>query len=427
MATPRRTGGALDIFQVDSITLADTWATGDTVVITIGVRDITVTLGATQTAAAMASGIAEAINGEDATTGTTRTSDGPDIPEFAEVEASLFSSTVVHVTAKTAGRPFTMSVAETTAGDGTATEASVTAAAGDEFWTGFDNWSTGANPADADTVYLDNHDGDIKFDLAQGDIEPTAVHIAQSYEGDIGLPHVNADGEEYPEYRPTSLRLGMAALQVGAGEGNGSGRIKIDSGDDICAVTVLNTGASADDLPAFLWKGSNASNSWVQRGGTAGVAVFGAETATLATVTVHDGSLLCGAGVTLSGAIVVNGGSVVFNSLIDGSLTMAGGQVAVEGTGNVDQLTIRGGACVLNTNGTLGGNTVVSGDGVLDLSQDSRALAGVTNPIEMYGTECRIIDPWKRLGNVVIDFNEGAQPGQVDWGQNLRLTRAATA
>jgi trimeric autotransporter adhesin len=425
MATPRWIGAALNVAQVDSITVALTWATGDTTTVTIGTRDITITLGATQTAAAMASGIKEAINGEDATTGCTFSDTGDNIPEFSEVEASLFSSTVVHVTGRTAGKPFTMSVVENTAGTGTSTEASVTAATGENWWDNTDNWDTGVLPADGDSVYIDAGPS-ILFGLDQSAIEPAAVYISLSFTGDIGLPEVNAEGG-YHEYRSQYLSLGPAILQIGAGAGNGSGRIKINSTSDQVALTVFNSGTSADDLPAIIWKGTHASNALVQTGGDLGVAVFGGEVATLATINKSAGSLVCGTGTTLSGALVHAGGTLELNSLVDSSLTQTAGDTVINGTGNVDQLTLQGGSVTYNTTGTLGGATIVAGDGVLDFSQNPVAKT-VTNAIDLFGTNSRILDPLKVVASLIVDGNQGADPGtQVVWGQNYRLQRSATA
>lgn len=424
MATPRWAPRALNVAQTDSITVANTWATGDYTEITINSRVIRVTLGATQTAAAMASGISEAINGETATTGCTFSETGDNIPEFADLEATLNSSTVVYVTGPE-GVPFTMTVTESTAGDGTSTRALVTAATGLNHWDDANNWDTGVLPADGDTVYIDNSSVDILYGLDQSAIEPAALHIAQSFTGTIGLPEINEDGG-YHEYRSTYLTIGAVVLQIGAGAGNGSGRIRINSGSDPCALTVFNSGSRLDDVPAVLWKGTDSTNTLVQVGGDVGVAVYGAETATLATVTKEDGDLLTGAGATLSGALVQNGGTWTVNSLIDGSLTMIGGSVEINGTANVDQLTVRGGVCTYNTTGTLGGATVVSNDGVLDFGSNPSAVS-VTNPIDLHGTECRFLDPNKRCGSVVVDLNESARLDQVDIGRHIRITRGTPA
>ena len=424
MATPRWRPKALPTAQVDTITVANTWAAADTATVTINGRSLVLTVGATVTTAAVATAIKEMINGDAITGDATRSETGDNVPEFDEVTATV-SGSVVTVTGDTKGRPFTMTATENTAGSGTATQATATAATGPNHWNNALNWDTGSQPADGDTVYIDNSDVSILYGLDQSAIEPAATYIAMSFTGNIGLPEVNAEGG-YAEYRSQYLSLGPLILQVGIGPGRGSGRIKINSTTDPCALTVIDTGSSADDLPAFLWKGTDSGNALVMRSGSAGVAVLGAETATFATFKVDGGSLRLRAGVTLSGALVVNDGAVQVNSLIDGSLTMTSGQVTIDGTGNVDQLTVRGGTCVYKTTGTLGGATVVSGNGVLDFEQDPSAKT-VTNPIDIYGQACRVLDGDKVVGTLIVDCNEGADPSQVRLGSNVRITRGTPA
>ena len=366
------------------------------------------------------------INGDTITGDATRSETGDNVAEFAELTATLFSASVVHVTARTAGRPFTLTATENTAGTGTATRAAVTAATGPNHWDNASNWDTAVLPADGDTVYIDNSSVSILYGLDQSAIEPAAMHIGMSFTGEIGLPEVNAEGG-YHEYRSQYLTIGPVILKIGAGTGTGSGRLKINSGTDPCALTVLNSGSSADELPAIIWKGTDVTNALVQTGGDLGVAVFGGETAVIATVNMSGGSLVTGSGVTLSGALTHSGGSWEINSLVDTSMTQTAGNTVINGTGNVDQLTLRGGSVVYNTTGTLGGATIVSGDGVLDFSQNPVAKT-VTNAIDGYGQAASILDPGKVVASLIVDGNEGFNPGtQVVWGPNSRLTRSATA
>jgi trimeric autotransporter adhesin len=424
MASHRFTGAALDVYQSDLITVTGTWTAGDTAVVTIGTRSITVTIGATVTVTAVATAIAEAINGDSITGNATRSASGADIPEFQEVTATSDVG-VVTVTANTAGKPFTLLASETTASTGTAVRSASVACTGSEWWDNTDNWDSGALPADGDTVYFDHSEVSVRYGLDQSAIELAAMHVDLSYTGEIGLPEINAEGGYY-EYRSQYLTIGPLILKVGAGTGNGSGRLKINSGADVCSVTVFNTGNSADELPAFIWKGTDASNTLNIVNGSVGVAIFGGETATIATVTKTGGDLVTGAGVTLSGALVQNGGSWVFNSLIDGSLTQNAGAAVINGTGNVDQLTIRGGSVSYLTSGTLGGNTVVSGDGILDFSGATTSVT-VSNRINVESLTARVFDPLKRTGNVVIDLTGGSTLANIDLGTELSVTRGTVA
>lgn len=424
MATPRWKGKALPVAQVNTIVVALTWAAGDTATLTINGRDLVLTVGATVTTTAIATAIKEMVNGDDITGDATRSETGDNVPEFDEITATVNSSTVT-LTGDTKGKPFTLTVTEVTAGTGTATGAVATAATGPNHWDNTDNWDTGALPADGDTVYIDHSDVSIWYGLAQSAIEPAAMYVGLSFTGEIGLPEVNEDGG-YPEYRDQYLQIGPVILRIGDGVGNGSGRIKIDCTSDVCALTVVATGNSLDEQPALIWKGTNAANALVMRAGSVGVAIFGGETATLATFRIDGGTIEFGAGVTLSGALQLNDGSAEINSLIDTSLTMLGGTVVIDGTGNVDQLTIRGGTCVYKTTGTLGGATIVSGTGILDFEQDPSAKT-VTNPIDVYGEQAQVFDVDKVVASLIVDLNEGARPEQVRWGTNVRLTRGTPA
>lgn len=424
MSSLRWVAAALDVYQSDLITVTGTWAANDTAVITIGARSITVTIGATVTVTAVASAIKEAINGDAITGDATRSASGADIPEFGEVTATS-NVGVVTVTANTAGRPFTMTASETTAGSGTAVRSASVACTGSEWWDNTANWDSGALPADGDTVFFDNSERSVRYGLDQSAIELAALNIALSYTGEIGLPEINAEGG-YHEYRSQYLTIGPVILKVGAGTGNGSGRLKINSGSDPCSVTVYATGSSADELPAFLWKGTDATNTLVMVGGSVGVAMFGGETATLSTINRSGGDLVTGSGVTLSGALTGAGGAWICNSAIATSYVQTGGAAVLNGAGAVAQLNVLSGPVSYNTTGTLGGATVLAGDGVLDFGGNSIATT-VTNPIDLHGQNCFLNDPNKRLGSVVVDFNQGSSPTQANLGVNLRLTRGAVA
>ena len=63
MATVTWIGAANDVAQIDTITVADTWAAADTVTVTINNQDLVLTAGSTMDSTAeIAAGIAEMIN-----------------------------------------------------------------------------------------------------------------------------------------------------------------------------------------------------------------------------------------------------------------------------------------------------------------------------------------------------------------------------
>ena len=98
----------------------------------------------------------------------------------------------------------------------------------------------------------------------------------------------------------------------------------------------------------------------------------------------------------------------------------------INGTGAVALLVLRGGTVVYNTTGTLGGASIISGNGVLDFGGNAVATA-CTNPLDIYGQAAFLNDPNKRLGAIVVDLNEGASLAQLNLGVQIRLTRGTPA
>jgi hypothetical protein len=114
--------------QIDTVTIALTWATADTIVLTIGSQSVTVTIGGDTTTQEVALTLKQAFNGETITDGTATVDPAAgavSLSNFADLVATVSESVVTITGAK--GVAFSLSVVETTAGDGTATEATVTA------------------------------------------------------------------------------------------------------------------------------------------------------------------------------------------------------------------------------------------------------------------------------------------------------------
>jgi len=93
--------------------------------------------------------------------------------------------------------------------------------------------------------------------------------------------------------------------------------------------------------------------------------------------------------------------------------------------GNLGTVKIRGGRFRQYSDGTLT-TLQVSQDGVADFSRDIRAKL-ITNPVEIYGNGASLIDPFKTIGSLVVDVNEGVNGLNLDLGQNMRLTRGNVA
>jgi hypothetical protein len=253
MATINWIGNAHDVKQISTITVANTWAAGDTATMTINGKDLIVTIGATGTATTeVATSLKEAWMSATRLDGTgtwaaTSNCGGQEFGEFAEATASV-SGSVVTIIANKAGVPFTLSVTETTAGSGTATGATSTAATGKEFWDNGDNWSGGSVPSTDDVVIFKDSDVSCRYGLQNGG---KAVTIQQwmSYTGEIGLPAINRNGIPYYEYRQRYLRLdntgaGTAiAHRFGLGkDGIGSSLINVKHSTSVCTPIIYNTG-----------------------------------------------------------------------------------------------------------------------------------------------------------------------------------------
>ena len=369
MATQRWLGRALSVAQISTITIGGTIATSDTFTVTINGRSITYT----------------AIGGDgtdDVAAGLQALLDASTVTEFTEATYTVASS-VVTATADTAGVPITFAVSKSSA-SGTISLATPTAATGPNHWDDDENWSTGSAPVNSDDVYIDNSAVSILYGLDQSAVTLTSLTIGASFTGTVGLPKTNASG--YPEYRDDYLQIGATTVKAGTGEGSGASRIKINFGSVQTGVEIQSTGSSEEfGIPAVLIIGTHASNTIDVVAGSVGVAVFGGESATVATLThAQAADVLCGAGCTLT--TVAGTGQITINSAAT-TITQSAGLVTVIGSGAVTTLTLKSGQCTYRSSGTI---TTATIGGVLDCSQDSTART-ITNCTLRRGGQ--ILDP----------------------------------
>lgn len=208
-------GDAQDVAQVDTITIGGDWsATDETFTITCNGKAVVVTTGATMdTTAEVAAGIAEAINA-DSTEGLTNdmtiSAGGQQYGEFHDFEATV-SGSVVTLTSTTPGVPFTVSVAETSAGTATLS-AEATAATGKHHFDNGANWSTGSVPAEDNIIVFDQGSTDVRYGL-DNTTEDLSLVRRNGYQGNIGLLPRNTThpGFPYDEYRQARLDLPTTA------------------------------------------------------------------------------------------------------------------------------------------------------------------------------------------------------------------------
>ncbi len=399
MATPRWLGRALATTDVWTITVANTWAQNDTGTITINGKSLTLTVGSTFTTAQVAADLTVMFNAS-GTLGTAAsannynsvTDEWLDQPgEFAEATAEQSSSTVI-IACDTPGVPMTISVSESTAGSGTLSIAHTTTATGPNYWDNAVNWDTGAVPVSTDTVYFDNSDVSVLYGLAQSAVTLTALHISASYTGHIGLPKTNADGG-YPEYRADYLAISATNVYIGRGEGNGSGRIKLDQGAVAGTFEIFTTGQGDETgLGAVLIKGSNITAVEVHSG-SVGLAPHGADTATITTLRVASGSVHSYTGSTITTVNLTDGTLIM--DLNCTTLNQNGGACTINGSTGMTTANVNSGTLFYNSSGTIATlNLSLMGGGALDCSGDISARTITTTNLYAGGT---INDPQQTI------------------------------
>lgn len=430
-------GGALAIKQVATIVVSGTWATSDTATITINGKDLVLTAGAAVTTANIASALSAAINATSATNGVigteTRNVGGQEIPELREVVATVNSSTVT-VTANTAGKPFTISETVDTAGDGDLTlTLEATAATGPNHWDNADNWSGGAVPQSSDDVVIDQTGQyDILYGLAQSAVTLTSLTITNGFTKKIGLPKVNKDSAQYPypEYRDTYLAVSATTLTI-HGEGQGSGRIKIDLGANASTMGIQANGQSAETgVPSVLIQGTTTTNVARVTKGDVGFAFFDGESAHLATLEVGyvtnlagDSTVRCGDGCDLGDATIKQTGGTLTTETANGTgtVTQTGGTFYAGGGAHAS--ITASGTVFYNSVGTLTTLNVYSG-ATVDFRQATGAVT-VTDTNMYRGSS--LYDPSKRVTftNAIDLEGCGLSDVTLDLGQHLTIQRTA--
>jgi hypothetical protein len=373
MSTRTWRPGALAVAQIDTLTVGGTIEAGDLFNVTIGSKTLSHAAVATTTAA-LATELATALAGlTDAL-----------FPEFENITFAPSGSTVT-CTADDPGTPFTLTVA-TTESDGSAADsqtfvrAATTANAGPNNFDGANNWSAATVPVSTDTAVLEDSSVPLLYNLGQSAITLAALHIRASFEAEIGLAEWNPD--EYPEYRATYLAIGATLLVIGEGEGNGSDRIKIDTGTPQTTITVRKTGTGEDGNPAFLWKGTHASNAMSALAGSVGIAYFGGEVATLASLLVTEADVVAGTGLTLTTAELGGKGSIELRCACTTlTLNEGAGEVTAVGSGNFTTVKVLGGTFNVRRSCTIT-NSEIGSNGTLDLSEATGAVT-FTNAIQM--------------------------------------------
>lgn len=368
MATLTWLGNAAAVRQIDTVTVANTWATSDTATLTINGKDLVVTIGADVTTVQVAAAIRDAWNAtsrldSEGATDATSNFGGQEFGEFAEVTASIDpdATSVVVLTANRAGVPFTLSVTETTAGSGTATEATTQAATGPNHWNNVDNWDTGAVPVSDDTVVFRDSDVSCLYGLPNGTLEVTILQY-QSFVGAVGLPPINRTNQAkpYAEYRQRYVRLDDAgsgtniAHRFGIGQvGGGCPLFNLKHSTVKCSPVVYNTGTPQIPGGKALNICCTAATSTINIVGATSSVDFSSQdggTAAFLTVVQTGGDSRCIQGIHTT----------------NGTVDMRGGTMLVGGTGAIASMAVGPGMLRLeNQTGTISSITCLTG-GVVD-------------------------------------------------------------
>lgn len=270
MAKIRWTGGAPAIAQVTTVTIANTWATNDTVTLTIGTKQLIVTIGSAFATTDVAAALNAAIMATTPTSGLigneSRNVGGQQIPEFTEIQSTVLGS-VVTITSVTAGTPFTIAATESTAGTGTATGATVTAATGPNHFDNPKNFDTGTLPVDNDDLYIDTGSVDIFYGLTYYRTNSIDLnwYFTNDWTGSMGLPPVHPT-LGYFEYRQRLAQFrGLSktiSLEAGLNGNTNGGTIRIDLQDQSFVSIFLEAARNANTAtPSIYLSGSHTTTA----------------------------------------------------------------------------------------------------------------------------------------------------------------------
>lgn len=354
------------------------------------------------------------------------------IPEFVEITWVDNLDGTISYTGPEDGTPIVLTVS-TTEFDGSPADLQTfvdtpgDSASSPNHWNVAANWSTNTVPTSSDDVFIEDNDVDIKYGLAQTSVTLTSLNIAQSYTGRIGLPERNTDGSDsYYEYRDQYLAIKATAMNIGYGVGQGSSMLNIDNSTAATTVNLQGTGSSdSQNRPTFLWKGTHASNVLNVSKGSIGAAYLPGESATIATLRIGfkdsilgDAEVHVGSGTTLT--TVSKSGGELFAKAGCTTLTQTDGDSTID-AGAMTTLHVQGGNVYWNSTSTLT-TANITGNGNLDFSKDMRSKT-VTNPINVYGNQSKLNDPFKVVGSLVVDLEQRNTLDGLNLGTNFSLTR----
>lgn len=419
--------------QIDSITVANTWASGDTGSVQIGNATLTITAkSGTTTTATVAAAIKNAINAtgtsDNLVANESRSAGGQEIPEFRDVLAYIdpTNSSVVLVRSRVAGVPFyavgstTLTVSEVTGGTGTLTAASVQTAIGQWHWSNALNWDTGAVPTNGDIVVFDQGSVGPQYGLPNGADLEAVLQTHMSFEGWGGLPPVNPLG--YQEYRERYIELdngggGSAfAHRFGIGKvGRGSPLFNVKHTGAAAAPIVFNTGQPLSPNASALNICCTVSTSTINiLNGFVDISSQDGSTSAFVTVNQSGGKVKSSSGTTTDASIALSGGEMTLggsSTLI--AVTVSGGLLRLENqSGAPATVTLYGGSLEYSSTATIA-NLILIG-GTFDTRQGTGGFT-ITST-DLYNASSKLLDPGRRVTftnaiNVFFEVSPNIQLG----------------
>ena len=450
MATRQWIGNAAAIAQVSTITIANTWATDDKATIGVNGKELVVTVGANTSTDQVATSIKQAFENAtlDYTPGDVVPERGKfDIAELSDITATV-SGSVVTLEASTAGNPFTVTANSTTAGNGTATLATTTAATGPNHFDNGDNWFTvggavGTPPTTTDTLIFDSGSRDCKYGLSTG-IASLTISVKKGYTGGIGLPQICLDNfqQPYQEYRTRHLTTTTnMSVDFGGSTGQMGPRVYL-SAPTITQCYIYDTGFSTNPSEEVVQLvAGTALNVNAVVSGSVALGKLDADNSNLSVLQMLSGGerspeVLIGAGCQLpSATITINAGILkvspdvhdtfgVVDMTIDNDavVDMEGGILGVVTLSGEARLNYR------SPKAQAGSDQVTIRDrATLDFSDNRTHSTIGVNTIERYSDLCWVIDPRKIVTSLVIDQNHCSDTTRLVVGANCKLTRAAVS
>jgi hypothetical protein len=365
MAEQRWLGGAAATTQVDTLTIALTWAAADTMTTTLTAED-----GTTSTVNTVVAGSDNEANRDAHLADLQAVQTGGTIWDTVTFASS--STDKITVTANVSGTPFYCTASETTAGNGTWARASTTANTGPNDWETTGNWSSASVPVNNDDVKFLTGRHPLLFGLRPGNgagnqggasLSLTTFRVAEAYDGvSIGQP-------------ANSYYLDLDATTVSID--NKNAQVLLDGTHTDVAIKGTTAGTKAVQLDGDI-------GSLYLTGPDVIGKVWVADSAVLDNIYVNDcpnAELEVGENVTSLDILQATAGRIVMNSGGASLVVDVAGTATVIYHGDADEAvsawTSFGGVSEYNGSGTL--TTAILHSGTFSLENSEAESVTITN------------------------------------------------